>query len=91
MQSREELAAKLKRLIVDALMLKRTPESIPSEGPLFGPDSLGLDSIDALQLVVILEKEFGVPIRDAALAQKVFQNVDTIIDYILACQTETTA
>lgn len=89
MQSREELAARLKRLIVDALLLKRAPESISSDGPLFGPDSLGLDSIDALQLVVILEKEFGVAIRDAAQAQRVFKNVDTIADHILACQAET--
>ena len=89
MQSRDEVVAKLKHVMVEALLMKREPGSIPNDGPLFGPNSLGLDSIDALQLVVALEKEFGVAIRDAAQAQKVFQSVDCIADYIIACQSGT--
>ena len=90
-QSRDELIANIKKMIVDALMLKRAPESIDSNAPLFGPNSLGLDSIDALQLVVALEKDFGVAIRDAAEAQKIFQSVAVIADHVLANKAGTVA
>jgi acyl carrier protein len=87
MQSRDELCAAVKQLIVDALMLKRAPDSIPDAQPLFGPNSVGLDSIDALQLVVALEKQFGISIRDSAEAQKILHSVDAIANHILASQT----
>jgi len=76
-----ELHDRVKRIIVDALRLKITPESIETDQPLFG-SGLGLDSVDALELVVALEKEFGTRIPDAATGSKVPPSVRSIVDYI---------
>jgi len=76
-----ELHDRVKRIIVDALRLKITPESIETDQPLFG-SGLGLDSVDALELVVALEKEFGTRIPDAATGSKVLPSVRSIVDYI---------
>jgi acyl carrier protein len=59
-----------------------TPEMIETDAPLFG-EGLGLDSIDALELVLGLEKEFGVVIPDAEVGKKVFQSVRTMAQYVL--------
>ena len=64
-----------------------TPETIETDAPLFG-EGLGLDSIDALELVLGLEKEFGVIIPDAEVGRKVFQSVRTMAQYVLE-QTKT--
>ena len=78
----EELILKLKRLIIDRLKLEDTsPGDIGTDDPLFG-EGLGLDSIDALELVLGLEKEYGVIIPDAEVGQKVFQSVRTIAQYV---------
>ena len=79
MQTKEELASALKEAMVTTLKLKIKAADIPNDKPLMGPDSLDLDSIDALQLVVTLEKQFGLTIRDAEVAKKVLLNVDTIV------------
>jgi len=62
-----------------------TPEMIENDAPLFG-EGLGLDSIDALELVLGLEKEFGVIIPDAEVGKKVFQSVRTVAQYVLENQ-----
>jgi len=78
-----ELIEKLKQLIVTRLKLAdMTPEMIETDAPLFG-EGLGLDSIDALELVLGLEKEFGVVIPDAEVGRKVFQSVRTMAQYVL--------
>jgi len=78
----EELIAAVKQLIVDALRIEgMSPADIDSDATLFG-DGLGLDSIDALQLVVAMEKEYGVVVPDAATGTKVFQSVRTMADHI---------
>jgi acyl carrier protein len=59
-----------------------TSEMIEADAPLFG-EGLGLDSIDALELVLGLEKEFGVIIPDAEVGKKVFQSVRTMAQYVL--------
>ena len=64
-------------------MLKMKPEDIRTDALLFGPNGIGLDSIDALQLVVALEKEFGLKIKDSAAGQKILQSVDTIVEGII--------
>jgi acyl carrier protein len=64
-------------------MLQVTPEQIGDELPLFGPDGLGLDSIDALELVVSMEKTFGVGVPNSDVAGEALQTVNTIHDYIL--------
>ncbi len=77
-----DLIGKIKHLIIDRLKLvDLTPEMIETDAPLFG-EGLGLDSIDALELVLGLEKEFGVIIPDAEVGKKVFQSVRTMADYV---------
>ena len=69
-------------MMVNHLMLQVTVEEIGDDQPLFGPDSLGLDSVDALQLVVSLEKEFGLKIADQAIARQVMKSVNRMADAI---------
>jgi acyl carrier protein len=79
----EELILQLKKLIIERLKLEEvTAEDIGTDDPLFG-EGLGLDSIDALELVLGLEKEHGVIIPDAEVGQKVFQSVRTIAQYVV--------
>lgn len=78
----EEFIARVKQLIIDALRIEgMTPDDIETDAPLFG-EGLGLDSIDALQLVVAMEKEFGAVVPDAATGTKVFRSVHTMADFI---------
>lgn len=65
------------------LMLQTTPEEIGDELPLFGPGGLGLDSIDALELVVSMEKTFGIGVPNSEVAGKVLRTVNSIHDYIV--------
>ena len=81
--SEPDLRAQIKEMLVKNLMLQVTPEQIGNDRPLFGPDGLGLDSIDALELVVSMEKTFGVGVPNSDVAGKVLRSVNTIHDYIL--------
>jgi acyl carrier protein len=77
-----DLIEKIKTLIIQRLKLvDMTSEMIETDAPLFG-EGLGLDSIDALELVLGLEKEFGVIIPDAEVGRKVFQSVRTMAQYV---------
>ena len=83
----EELVLKLKQQIIDALNLEEmTVEEIDTDAPLFG-DGLGLDSIDALELIVLLEKEYGIRISDPAKGKEIFKAVRTMADYIESNRT----
>jgi len=83
----EELIEKVKQMIIDGLRIEdMTPAEIDSDAPLFG-EGLGLDSIDALQLVVSMEKEFGVVVPDAATGSKVFVSVRSMAGYIAEQRT----
>lgn len=73
------LKNQIKKMMVDNLMLQVAAEEIGDDQPLFGPGSLGLDSVDALQLVVALDKIFGLKIPDPAAAKDVLQSVATIV------------
>ena len=64
--------------MIENLMMQVTAEEIGDDQPLFGPGSLGLDSVDALQLVVALEKAFGLKITDPNMARRVLQNVNSM-------------
>jgi acyl carrier protein len=82
----DHLIETLKQLIIQRLKLEdMTPEMIETDAPLFG-EGLGLDSIDALELVLGLEKEFGVVIADAEVGKKVFQSVRTMAQYVVEHQ-----
>ncbi len=73
-----ELKAQIKKMVVENCMLKISAAEIGDDQPLFGPHGLGLDSIDALQLVVALEKEFRLKISDPEFARKMLKTVNTI-------------
>ncbi len=73
---------RIKSVMIDELMLQESPEEISDDEPLFGPEGLGLDSVDALQLVVALEKNFGLKIADAEAAKGVLANVNSIAEAI---------
>jgi acyl carrier protein len=78
MNDSTELKAQIKRMLVENLMLQITPEEISDDQPLFGEQGLGLDSVDALLLVVALDKNYGLKLSDAAVARKTMQTVNTI-------------
>lgn len=75
--------AQIKQLMVENLMLQVAAADIGDDQPLFGPDSLGLDSVDALQLVVMLDKHFGLKIADPETARRVLQNINTMAEAVL--------
>jgi acyl carrier protein len=78
----DALIEKTKQMIIDSLRIEgMTPDEIETDAPLFG-EGLGLDSIDALQLVVAMEKEFGVVVPDAATGTTVFASVRSMAAYI---------
>ena len=76
-----DLENRVRALLVLRLKLEIPPEDIEIDAPLFG-EGLGLDSIDALELVVGLEQEFSIQIPDADVGKKVFASVRTIADYV---------
>ena len=80
-----DIRARIKRVIVDALHLEGVVATeIADDGPLFG-DGLGLDSVDALELVVALEKEFGVRIQSHEIGREAFASVSTLAAFIDGC------
>lgn len=78
-----DLRQSIKEMLVKNLMLQTTAAEIGDDLPLFGPGGLGLDSIDALELVVSMEKTFGVGVPNSEVAAKALRTVNTIHDYIL--------
>lgn len=76
-----DLKARIQRLIVDRLKLEVEPSSIVSDQPLFG-EGLGLDSIDALELVLGVEQEFGVKIEDQEVGSKALASVDNLVEFV---------
>jgi acyl carrier protein len=80
---KQNLTGELKSLIIERLKLEDiTPDDIDPAAPLFG-EGLGLDSIDALELVVALEKTYGIRIPDEDVGKEAFASVDALADYII--------
>lgn len=80
---RESLKSELKHLIIETLHLEEIQASdIEDSAPLFG-EGLGLDSIDALELVVALEKSYNVIIEDEEVGKKAFASIDALADFVL--------
>lgn len=78
----EELILNLKRQLIEALNLEEVaPEDIDTDAPLFG-EGLGLDSIDALEIILILEKQYGIRLENPAEAKPIFYSVRTLAEFI---------
>ena len=81
----EQLIQELKASLIEALNLEDiTPEEIENNAPLFGEAGLGLDSIDALEIILILERTYGIRIANPAEGKEIFYSVQTLADYITA-------
>ena len=89
MSNSAELNKQIKRMLVENLMLQTTADEIKDDQPLFGPGGLGLDSVDALQVVVALDKNYGLKIPDPETARTVIHSVNTIVAAVAQHQTET--
>ena len=73
---------KLKQEIIEVLNLEDIkPEDIDNDAPLFG-EGLGLDSIDALELIVLMEKNYGIKLQDPAKGKEIFKSINIMADYI---------
>ena len=84
----EDLILELKRKIIEALNLEEmTPEDIDENEALFG-DGLGLDSIDALELIVLMEKNYGIKLANPSEGKAIFKNVRTIAEYVKEHRTK---
>ena len=90
MSNSAELKRQIKRMLVENLMLQNPAEEIKDDQPLFGPGGLGLDSVDALQVVVALDKNYGLKIPDPETAKKVIYSVNTIAAAVEAHQSART-
>ena len=82
MDERNTLTERIKNMMVENLMLQVAAADIADDQPLFGPGSLGLDSVDALQLVVALDKNFGLKIPDPGAAKEILRSVSTIVSAV---------
>ena len=83
----DNLLSELKARIIESLRLEDiTPDQIDDDAPLFGT-GLGLDSIDALELVVMLENHYGIVIKDIEEGRPAFKSVRTLADFIQAKRT----
>ena len=79
----ENLIEELKTKIREALNLEDlTNEDIDADAPLFGDDGIGLDSIDTLEIIMLLEKNYGIRLANAAEGKKIFKSISTIADYV---------
>jgi acyl carrier protein len=81
------LKAELKQMLVENLMLQVSAAEIGDAQPLFGPGSLGLDSVDALQLVVALDKNYGLKIPDPAAAKEILASIEAMAAAVRKLQT----
>ncbi len=84
----EELIEKLKEQIIEALNLEDVKlEDKDNDAPLFG-EGLGLDSIDALELIVLIEKNYGIKLENPAQGREIFKSVNTMADFISKNRTK---
>jgi len=85
----DQLITELKLKVIDALNLEgMTPEDMDDNAPLFGDEGLGLDSIDVLELIVLLEKNYGIRLKTPAEGKEVFKSIAVMADYVAANRTK---
>jgi len=80
----DDLHTRIKKVMVEELMLQIQPEDIADDAPIFGADGLGLDSVDVLQLVIALEKNFGLKIAEGDAAKELLKSVRSIGEAVRA-------
>jgi acyl carrier protein len=86
--NREELIFEFKEHLIKYFnFLDLTPEGIKNDEVLFGGD-LGLDSIDSVELIVLLDREYGIKIKNPTEGRQILVDVNTIVDYIIANRTK---
>ena len=84
----EELILQLKKEIIEVLNLEEVkPEDIDNDASLFG-EGLVLDSIDALELIVLIEKNYGIKLKDPAQGKEIFKSISVMADYIAKNRTK---
>lgn len=84
----ENLKQELKEKIIDALNLEDlTPQDIEDDAPIF-MEGLGLDSIDALELMLLMEKNYGIRLSNPAEGKQVFKSINAMVEYINANRTK---
>jgi acyl carrier protein len=81
-ERRERILARVRRVLVEDLKVRREPEQIDPDTPLFGT-GLGLDSVDAIELVVALETHLGTSMPDSQSTRKWMRTVNTVVQYVL--------
>ena len=85
----DELILELKSEIIEVLNLEDVkPEDIDNDAPLFGDDGLGLDSIDALELIVLMEKNYGIKLQDPTKGREIFKSINMMTKHIQANRTK---
>ena len=85
----DALIAELKQKVIDVLNLEElSAEEINENTPLFGADGLGLGSIDALELIVLLDKEYGIRLSDPKQGKEIFYSIATMAEYIQKNRTK---
>ena len=84
-EHREEILDRVRTLLIEHLHVRREPSEIDPDCPLFG-SGLGLDSVDAVELVVGLGAEFGVQLKEDAAVRRSMRTVNTVVDLILAAE-----
>lgn len=85
----DALISELKQKVIDVLNLEElSAEEINENTPLFGADGLGLDSIDALELIVLLDKEYGIRLSDPKQGKEIFYSIATMAEYIQKHRTK---
>ena len=85
--AREEILARVRQMLRAAMKLQIEPEAIDPDAPLFGT-GLGMDSVDAVELVVQLDTVFGLQLADSALVSSKLRTVNTIVDAIMELSDE---
>ena len=85
--SREEILEYFKELLIENLDINRTPDQIDPDTPLFG-SGLGLDSVDAVELIVAVQVGFGVQVPGDTAGRMAMRTVNSMVDYILASREE---
>jgi acyl carrier protein len=85
----EQIKVELKRLLVENLSLENlTPEGIADDMELFGDHGIGLDSLDGIEVVVVLHRHFGLDVKAMQKSRDVFRSIDTLAPYVLAHATK---